>query len=166
LIVKGERTKLALSDGELTRWSGLGEYFSAQGHDILHTLREYTEGRSDAGDLMESYKQELVQVNIGVTSADYAIADTGTLVLVSGGEQHRLMSLVPPVHVCLLEEDRVVASLPDFLALAGQKYYSSRSAPLTTTFITGPSRTADIELSLTLGVHGPRELHTLLIASG
>jgi L-lactate dehydrogenase complex protein LldG len=73
------------------------------------------------------------------------------------------MSLVPPVHVCLLEEDLIVASLPDLLALAGQKYYSSKSAPLATTFITGPSRTADIELSLTLGVHGPRELHTLLI---
>jgi L-lactate dehydrogenase complex protein LldG len=114
---------------------------------------------------MESYKRELVKVNIGVTSADYAIAETGTLVLVSGGEQHRLISLVPPVHVCLLEETRIIESLPVFLALAGQKYYSTESAPLATTFITGPSRTADIELSLTLGVHGPRELHTLLIGS-
>ncbi|HEY7912972.1 MAG TPA: lactate utilization protein [Blastocatellia bacterium] len=165
LAAEGEQTKLALSDGELTRWSGLGEYFSAQGIDVLHTLGEYAEGRGHAGDLMESYKRELVKVNIGVTSADYAIAETGTLVLVSGGEQHRLFSLVPPVHVCLLEETRIIESLPVFLALAGQKYYSTESAPLATTFITGPSRTADIELSLTLGVHGPRELHTLLIGS-
>ncbi len=158
------RAKVAVSDGELLGRCGLGEYLSARGHDVLRTLREFADDRSEARDpLMERYKRELVTADIGVTSADYAIADTGTLVLVSGGEQHRLMSLVPPVHVCLLDPARIVANLPGFLALAGQRHYSTKKAPLATTFITGPSRTADIELSLTLGVHGPRQLHVLLI---
>jgi len=120
---------------------------------------------------------------LGVTTADFAIADTGTLVLVSernpqpssdrstptaapGGDQHRLISLVPPVHVCLLDTNRIFPNLAELITHVNGKYYRGDEPPLAMTFITGPSRTADIELTLTMGVHGPRELHVLLYDSG
>jgi L-lactate dehydrogenase complex protein LldG len=97
-----------------------------------------------------------------VTCADYAIADTGTLVLIAGREQHRLISLVPSIHLCLLDATRIVGTLPELLRRVRERYVSTETAPCAMTFITGPSRTADIELTLTTGVHGPTELHVLL----
>jgi L-lactate dehydrogenase complex protein LldG len=107
-------------------------------------------------------RHALLSAEIGVTFADFAIADTGTLVLVSGAEKHRLISLVPPIHVCLLDPDRIVANLTELLKQTGEQHYSRELAPCAMTFITGPSRTADIEHTVTTGVHGPRELHILL----
>ena len=105
---------------------------------------------------LENYRKSLMDVSIGVTSADYGIANTGTLVLSSGGEHHRLLSLLPPVHVCLLSATHLLSSFADLLKTI------SVNAPTALTCITGPSRTADIEHTVTLGVHGPREVHVLL----
>ena len=77
-----------------------------------------------------------------------------------------MISLVPPVHVCLLDPARIVANLGGLIALAHREFYSGDTPPLAMTFITGPSRTADIELTLALGVHGPRELHFVLLDNG
>lgn len=112
-----------------------------------------------------SDKHALLSAEIGVTLADFAIADTGTLVLVSGAERHRLISLLPPIHVCLLDPDRIVANLTELLERTGEHHYSRELAPCVMTFITGPSRTADIEHTVTTGVHGPRELHILLYSN-
>src|SRR5262249_22806092 len=94
-------------------------------------------------------KEILFDCDLGVTSAQWAIAETGTLVLESDAERHRLTSLVPPVHVCLLRTDKIRQTLGEILELTD---------PLrdrTITFITGASRTSDIELTLAIGVHGP-----------
>ncbi|HXG91236.1 MAG TPA: lactate utilization protein [Blastocatellia bacterium] len=167
LLPKDAPATVAVSDSRALIDAGLREWLAERGANILPTLKEFASSQSprvngnNGAELMESYKRELVQASIGVTSADYGIADTGTLVLVSGSEQHRLISLVPPVHVCLLDSKRIVATLHDLITRARAEHYSNR-APQAMTFITGPSRTADIELTLTLGVHGPRELHVLL----
>jgi L-lactate dehydrogenase complex protein LldG len=73
-----------------------------------------------------------------------------------------LISLVPPVHICLLDRTRIVANLTELLSLVHKEFYLTGGPPLAMTFISGPSRTADIELTLTRGVHGPREVHVLL----
>lgn len=90
----------------------------------------------------------------GVTLAQFAIAETGSLVLEAGPERNRLASLCPEVHVCLVREDAIVATLDDALAKL-----SSR----TSVIISGPSRTADIEGVLVHGAHGPRELWVLRV---
>src|SRR3954464_14836987 len=95
--------------------------------------------------------------DIGITGAQWAIAETGTLVLVSDAERHRLTSLVPPVHVCLLKADTIRQTLGEILELTRAKL-----SPVIT-FITGASRTSDIELTLAIGVHGPGELHVIVI---
>lgn len=123
-------------------------------------------GGPDGGPMRdEARKARLLAAGVGVTGADYAIADTGTLVLVAGGERHRLLSLLPPVHVCVLPRDRIVANLPELLARVRCEEVEA-DLPLSITFITGPSRTADIELTLAHGVHGPREVHVLIVPSG
>lgn len=88
-------------------------------------------------------------VAVGISVADFAIAETGSLAVSAGPRKLRLSSLVPPVNVMLVNKKSIVAKLSDAIPLI-----SSRSSAL----ITGPSRTADIEGILVRGVHGPGEL--------
>ncbi|KAA3611470.1 MAG: hypothetical protein DWQ01_05100 [Planctomycetota bacterium] len=102
---------------------------------------------------------ELLEAEAGLSEAQLGIAETGTLVLDGEQENHRLTSLVPPVHIAFLSSKNIVLHLGEALSRAQQ----ARSFPRTLTFITGPSRTADIELTLVVGVHGPRELVVFLL---
>jgi len=102
-------------------------------------------------------REFLFDSDLGITAAQWAIAETGTLVLTSDSERHRLTSLVPPVHICVLEAGNIRQTLGEIL----ERIEPDRSR--TVTFITGASRTSDIELTLAIGVHGPRELHVVII---
>ncbi len=102
-------------------------------------------------------RDRLATAELGVTGVQAAIAETGTLMLASPGERSRLTSLVPPVHLALVRQDQVVRDLDEAFASIGP------DPPGAVTFITGPSRTADIELTLVVGVHGPREVHVVVI---
>jgi len=103
---------------------------------------------------------DLFDCDVGVTSAQAAIAETGTLVLESECERHRLVSLLPPVHIAIINSTDICLSLGEALR------FVRRDGPMgmsrTITFITGPSRTADIELTLAIGVHGPKELYVIV----
>lgn len=110
-------------------------------------------------------KEEMGKADIGITEADFAIADSGTLVLFADERQPRSVSLIPPVHVAILKSTRIVANIHELFAhltnsVAEMASINDLSSCMT--FITGPSRTADIELNLTLGVHGPKEIFALL----
>jgi L-lactate dehydrogenase complex protein LldG len=101
---------------------------------------------------------DIFRFDIGITSAQAAIADTGTLVLDSASERHRLASLVPPVHIAIIDASRIFASLGEVLSFLQKDKTISPAV----TFVTGPSRTADIELTLAIGVHGPQELYVIV----
>lgn len=100
---------------------------------------------------------DLFECDMGITTAQWAIAETGTLVLESERESHRLTSLVPPVHLCILMASSVRQTMGEILEL------TKRDLSPAITFITGASRTSDIELTLAIGVHGPRELYVIVI---
>jgi L-lactate dehydrogenase complex protein LldE len=106
----------------------------------------------------------LAQADLGLSGVGYVIAETDTLVLSARPGQMRGVSLLPPVHVAVARTEQIVATLADVLLLLQaeatdlQQHLSSCAS-----FITGPSRTGDIELTLTVGVHGPGELHLVLI---
>src|SRR5713226_766772 len=104
---------------------------------------------------------DLFDCDVGVTSAQAAIAETGTLVLESECERHRLASLLPPVHIAIINSTDICLSLGEALRLVRRD--GSTAMSRTITFITGPSRTADIELTLAIGVHGPKELYVIVI---
>ena len=105
-------------------------------------------------------QSELFDCDMGITTAQWAIAETGTLVLESERERHRLASLVPPVHVAIVEAGRIRRTMAEALELIKN---ADVGLSRTVTFITGPSRTSDIELTLAIGVHGPGELHVIVI---
>ncbi len=97
----------------------------------------------------------------GITGADYALADTGTLVMIASAENPRLVSLLPPVHIAVMPCSRLLTSLDELLTTLPDPARLTSSMVL----ITGPSRTADIEQILVRGVHGPREIHVVLVDS-
>jgi L-lactate utilization protein LutC len=96
---------------------------------------------------------------VGITSADYALADTGTLVMISSPREARMISLLPPAHIAVLPRDRILTGLDELLALHPLPSNETSSMVL----ITGPSRTADIEQILVRGVHGPGEVTVVIV---
>ena len=112
----------------------------------------------------QDLREVLARAELGLSGVDYVIAETGTLVLMARAGQMRGVSLLPPVHVAVARISQVIATLADYLLLAQavgadlQQYLTS-----CVSFVTGPSRTGDIELKLTVGVHGPGELHLLVL---
>ncbi len=111
--------------------------------------------------VIEGFRQAAPAAAAGVTGADFALADTGTVVLESTEEAVRLSTTLPERHFVLLDPRRIVADGPAAVPLLRQ--LQQRRPRSFIAYITGPSRTADIERVLTIGVHGPRELHILLV---
>jgi L-lactate dehydrogenase complex protein LldG len=105
--------------------------------------------------------EDLFDCDLGVTSAQWGVAETGTLVLESDAERHRLASLVPSAHVAIIEAGQVRQTLGEVLRAINERGEEGLSRAIT--FITGPSRTSDIELTLAIGVHGPAELYVVIV---
>ena len=102
---------------------------------------------------------DLFAYDVGITAVQAAIAETGTLVLQSDRERHRLISLLPPVHIAIVESEQICGTLGE--VLSALRSDGEELSPAIT-FITGPSRTADIELTLAIGVHGPQKLYVIV----
>ncbi len=98
---------------------------------------------------------------VGVTGCFCAVAETGTLMLLSGPDTFSSAALLPETHVAIVPESRVVASIEDAFALAKTE---RGELPRATNFISGPSRTGDIEQTIVLGAHGPYRVHVILVA--
>jgi len=100
---------------------------------------------------------------VGLSVAVAGIAETGTLALVSGPASPTTLNYLPDVHIVVLETGRIVGSYEDAWARFRREAAGRAVMPRAVNWITGPSRSADIELILLLGVHGPRRLHILLV---
>jgi L-lactate dehydrogenase complex protein LldG len=98
-------------------------------------------------------------IRVGITGAFAGIAESGTIAVVSGAGRSRLASLLTPVHIAVLRADCMYPSLTAFLAAHADIAEQGSNLVL----ITGPSRTADIEMTLTRGVHGPGEIHVVVL---
>ncbi len=148
---------------------------SALGLPGLHThLRaeglEVNDGSPDierpaSPETMEALRCIQDRGEIGMSGVDFAVAESGSLVLLTGPGKGRLVSCLPIVHVAILRPGQLVESLDEIGVLleASHGQAPPRDSPSGVTFITGPSRTADIELSLTRGVHGPKEVHVIAL---
>jgi len=107
----------------------------------------------------DELKRACAAADFGITSADYALADTGSLVMISSREEPRLISLLPPRHIAVVPRERILANLDELFTLIPLPSQHSSSLVL----ITGPSRTADIEQILVRGVHGPGHVHAIIL---
>lgn len=109
---------------------------------------------------IEAWKQEMFEgVDAAITGTRGAIAETGTMIVWPDADEPRLMSLVPPIHIALVDADAIVPTLYD--AITTQNW--SAGLPTNALLITGPSKTADIQQTLAYGAHGPKELIVLLL---
>ena len=110
--------------------------------------------------LTKDLRKEIGQISTGLTIADWGIAETATLVMDSSSEDFRIATMLSEAHVAILPKSRIV---PDAMSLENEIGAALNAAPRYLAFISGASRTADIERVLTIGVHGPNELHLLIL---
>jgi L-lactate dehydrogenase complex protein LldF len=116
----------------------------------------------------ESLRQKFIDASVGISGANMAIAETGTVVIVTNEGNADLTTTLPPVHIALFGIDKLVATLDDAVAVLRMLPRSGTGQVMSSyvNWITGPSRSADIEQSLTIGVHGPREMHCVILDNG
>jgi len=107
----------------------------------------------------ETLRDLCATVDFGITGADYALADTGTLVMLSSPQEARMVSLLPPAHIAVVERNRILTGLDELFSVLPRPAEQSSSMVL----ITGPSRTADIEQILVRGVHGPGQITVIIV---
>lgn len=136
-LVEKEKVKKATAwDTEELKELGVAEMLSALGVETI---------------AQDADKRAIAQCDLGITGVDFALPETGTLVLRTTPDQSRLVSLLPRVHLVILHPSALRGDLHDVFA---EIKYDQR-----TVLITGPSRTTDIEKVLTIGVHGPKALY-------
>ena len=105
------------------------------------------------------WREASTRADLGVTGALLGVASSGSILTAAGPSSSRLASLLPPAHLAILPVERLVPGFEELFAALGDHLETASSAVL----ITGPSRTADIEMVLVRGVHGPRHVHVLLV---
>ena len=108
---------------------------------------------------IESFKDQMFKIDAGITSTQGAIAETGAIIVWPTEKEPRLLSLVPPIHIAVLDADSIFNTFCE--AIQNQNW--PEKMPTNVLLVSGPSKTADIELVLAFGVHGPKELVVLIL---
>ena len=108
---------------------------------------------------LEDFREVTARADIGLSTAEWAIADTGSLVLTSGPGKGRTVTLLPPTYVAVVAAEKVLRTVPEAIA----KYSGDGGLPANVAFHTGPSRSADIEMEIFVGMHGPGDVHVILV---
>jgi len=107
---------------------------------------------------LSDFREVTARADVGLSVADWAIAQTGSLVLSSGPGRGRSVTLLPPTYVAVIPADRVLRDVPEAV-----EKYAGGVLPSNVCFHTGPSRSGDIEMSLVTGMHGPGDVHVILV---
>ncbi len=142
----------AIGEGITTDSSSIAQRLAADGYEVIRI--EPQDGQA-TGNL----KQRLSAIDVGIVEADYAIASTGTLAMVATPQRPRSVSLLPPINIVMLRTGRILPDLAAVFRAVGSETIASHPMVL----VTGPSRTADIEKRIVIGVHGPKELYVVII---
>jgi L-lactate dehydrogenase complex protein LldG len=108
-------------------------------------------------------KTDLAHCDVSITGCECLVARTGTIVMSAAQKSGRTTSVYAPIHICIAYSNQLVYDVKDALQFVKDKY--SNAIPSLITFATGPSRTADIEKTLVVGVHGPKEVFVFLVES-
>ena len=151
--------QIVRSDHELLKRISLDQALLRQGARVRVVKAGRNVGR-------QQLRGEMARAQLGITGVDYAVAETGTCVLLPRQGVSRAVSLLPPIHVAIVEANQVYESLDDLFAIRRLAFQDGRGEMGSyMSFISGPSRTADIEQTIVVGVHGPKEAHLVLLDS-
>ncbi len=146
------RQELAFQFGSLAKKQDWAPIFCAD-EKLINLLGESLTERLTQTDLAEC--------SVAVTGCEYLVARTGSILLSSAQAQGRTASVYAPIHICIAFMDQLVYDIKDAFQAAREKY--GTAYPSLLTLATGPSRTADIEKTLVVGVHGPKEVYLFLV---
>ncbi len=108
---------------------------------------------------LEDFREVAATADIGLSTAEWAIADTGSLVLTSGPGKGRTVTLLPPTYVAVVTAEKVLRTVPEAI----EKYAGDGELPANVVFHTGPSRSGDIQMEIFVGMHGPGDVHVILV---
>ena len=159
ILTQYQATSVVLSRNPILNQLQIGEMLQGRAHRIVRWPESAS--REPQSSL---FKDECFGAGAGITGVDFALAETGSLVLTSLTEGSQLSSLAPPVHIALYRRSQIRASLDEVLQnLPVSRDPDSPSPARSVVFISGTSRTADIEQILIRGVHGPRSVHAILV---
>ncbi|RLB41078.1 MAG: hypothetical protein DRH12_08985 [Deltaproteobacteria bacterium] len=134
----------------LIKSAGIPEMLVSKGITFRDTFRSH-----------EDFKGYCAEADLGITAADALIMESGTLVTRAKRGWERGTSLLPPVHLVLVDAARVLSRITDLPAVLTQWFTAGSNSPSAIHLISGPSKTADIEFTLVLGVHGPKAVYIL-----
>jgi len=155
----GDEKKVVLWKHPLIDEMNIGKILRKQGIDVIISNQPDT-GKTERERLIKESAGSLM----GITSADYCIAETGTLVLKTLPGNERIVSLLPSIHVAVIKLEQIVADFKELYTLLDKDLKDSTDGIENgMTFITGPSKTADIEATMVHGAHGPRELYIYVV---
>ena len=157
IVKESGATNIVRSAQEVFDQVPLDAALANQGAKVTAVIKDHDNPR-------EVLREEIRQSGVGITGADYALAETGTLVVLPRKGLSRLVSLVPPVHIALVRAEDLLETLDDLFLLRRLEYHQQGGEMGSyLNFITGPSRTADIEMTIVEGVHGPKEVHMIIL---
>lgn len=103
--------------------------------------------------------------DLGISGVEYLVAETGTVVVASSPDESRSLSLLPPIHIAVAHRSQILPDLFDLFDAFAPTGNHPRTPPSCLSLITGPSKTGDIELKLVTGVHGPGQVHVVVVGS-
>ena len=144
--------RVAVGQGVATDMDAVGEALERADFRIVRTLPVADTERA-------AMRSRVADAELGIAEADFAIASTGTLAVASNANRPSSLTLLPPASLLIVQIDRVIGNLAAMLAALGPAGVAANRL----TLITGPSRTADIEKRIVLGVHGPKSLHVIVV---
>ncbi len=133
---------------------GLKDAIKSAGIEIHHP-ETHDEFRAEILDAAEG-------AQVGITGADYAAAATGTLIFTTGAGKGRIPTVLAPVHIAIINADQVLPRIEDWVAKNRADNMGNFSSAANFCFVSGPSRTGDIEMELILGVHGPGKVQVII----
>ena len=155
-----ESSSVLRSDHAVLDEIGLEEAFT--GSAIALQRIAYEESSRSRDVQRAKFREDMIVADIGVTGVSHAIAETGSVSIAAGRGVSRLISLLPPVHIAVVRPDQIVPSLDELFSIRRSEFLERGSLDYAN-IISGPSRSADIEQTLIKGMHGPREVHMVIV---
>jgi L-lactate dehydrogenase complex protein LldG len=149
-------SKVALTDHPVLRNLSLADILRQDGVDVVLATTAEFDSRAAMHDAVN-------QCQLGITGVDYALAETGSCILLPRQGVSRVVSLLPEHHLAVVDASQIVENFEELMALRRSSFLEDGTLRSYMSIVTGPSRTGDIEQTIVIGAHGPRQVHMIIV---